>query len=93
MALPGRFAKPCGQLVVRVRIPCLPLDDKSHTAASVVKWKSSRDSNGMFRVQVLVEALMKQRKGHPIGAGLRLEAGWGRKPLVGSTPTPSALGW
>ena len=23
--LPGRFAKPCGRKVVRVRIPCLPL--------------------------------------------------------------------
>ena len=25
--LPGRFAKPCGLRALRVRIPCLPLDD------------------------------------------------------------------
>lgn len=61
--------------------------------ASMVKWRSCPASNGMFWVRVLVEALKKQRKGLPMGAGHRLETGWGRKPLAGSTPAPSALGW
>ena len=48
---PGRFAKPCGLRAVRVRIPCLPLDDKSLISASMVKWKSCSASNGLHGVK------------------------------------------
>jgi hypothetical protein len=82
MALPGRFAKPCGLLVVRVRIPCLPLDEQSPRYASVVKRKSLPASNGAFWVRVLVEVITEQTEGPP---------DWRREPVGSRSSMKSAL--
>ena len=84
--MPGRFAKPRGLRALRVRIPCLPLDDwpDGETEITPGFYPGIPGSNPGWANVCL-------RKGHPIGDGNRLEAGRTLKRLAGSTPAPSAV--